>query len=418
MDNTHNQKRYFILFILALGATAIYILPYLRWTYYDPMREALKLTHTQFGTLMSAYGISSMILYFPGGWLADRISARKLLTFAFATTGILGFFFATYPPFKMCLVIYLLWGAIATLTFWAALIKATRDLASSSEQGRFFGLLEGGRGLLQTILSFAILALFNKLGGGVFGLTWAIYIISALNIVASILTWFVLEDSKTIQPDASVLSDIVKVIKMPVVWLIAVIVLTNYSVYIGTTYLTPYVTEILGATVAISALLAIVRNYVLQFLGGPVGGFIADKTGSTTKIVAYCFAISLVCMVIFFAMPGKPSLITLLVINMIVLAASLFAMRGIYFATMEEVNIPAALTGSVVGFASMIGFTPDIFMNPLAGHFLDTYQGIVGYKYLFAVMIVFVVIGLIASIAMLKIAQKKKQELNTSLEAN
>lgn len=411
-------KRYLTLLVLALGATAIYILPYLRWTYYDPMREALQLTHTQFGTLMSAYGIASMLLYFPGGWVADRVSARKLLTFAFASTGILGFFFATYPPFSMCLVIYLLWGAIATLTFWAALIKATRDLAGSSEQGSFFGLLEGGRGLLQTILSFAILALFNKLGGGVLGLTWAIYIISALNIVAAVLTWFVLEDSKTIQPEASVVNDIVKVLKMPVVWLIAIVVLSNYSIYIGTTYLTPYVTEIFGATVAVSAFIAIVRNYVLQFIGGPVGGFVADKTGSISKIVTYCYVIALVSMVLFFVIPGNPSMLSLLVVNMIVLAAAIFAMRGIYFATMEEVNIPAALTGSVVGFVSMIGFTPDIFMNPLAGYFLDTFQGIAGYKYLFAVMLGFVIFGLVASIVLLRISDKKKLEANISLDAD
>jgi predicted MFS family arabinose efflux permease len=411
-------KRYLTLLILALGATAIYILPYLRWTYYDPMREALQLTHTQFGTLMSAYGIASMLLYFPGGWMADRVSARKLLTFAFASTGILGLFFATYPPYNMCLLIYLLWGAIATLTFWAALIKATRDLAGSSEQGSFFGLLEGSRGLLQTILSFVILALFNRLGGGVFGLTWAVYIISALNIVAAVLTWFTLEDSKTIRPEASVLSDIINVIKMPVVWLIAVVVLCNYSIYIGTTYLTPYITEIFGATVAISAFIAIVRNYVLQFIGGPVGGFIADKTGSTSKIVTYCYVIALVTMVLFFVIPGKSSMLSLLVVNMIVLAAAIFAMRGIYFATMEEIKIPAALTGSVVGFASMIGFTPDIFMNPLAGHFLDTYQGITGYKYLFAVMLVFVILGLAASVVLLKMTKKKKQETDISLDAN
>jgi len=411
-------KRYITLLVLALGATAIYILPYLRWTYYDPMREALKLTHTQFGTLMSAYGIASMLLYFPGGWVADRVSARKLLTFAFASTGFLGFFFATYPPFSMCLVIYLLWGAIATSTFWAALIKATRDLAGSSEQGSFFGLLEGGRGLLQTILSFAILALFNKLGGGVLGLTWAIYIISALNIVAAILTWFVLEDSKTIQPEASVVSDIVKVLKMPVVWLIAIVVLSNYSIYIGTTYLTPYVTEIFGATVAVSAFIAIVRNYVLQFIGGPVGGFIADKTGSTSKIVTYCYVIALVSMILFFAIPGNHSMLSLLVVNMIVLAAAIFAMRGIYFAAMEEVKIPVALTGSAVGFVSMIGFTPDIFMNPLAGYFLDTFQGIAGYKYLFVVMFAFVVLGLAASVGLSKMANKKKMEGDISLGAD
>jgi nitrate/nitrite transporter NarK len=405
---TNSKKRYLMLLILCVGATAIYFLPYLRWTYYDPLKEALGLSHTQFGTLMSAYGITSMIFYFPGGWLADRVSARKLLTFAFAVTGIVGFYFGTYPSFTMCIIINLIWGVVATLTFWAALIKATRDLASSDEQGKFFGLLEGGRGLTTVIISAAVLALFAKLGSGVAGLTVAINIFSAICIISALLTWFFLEDSKVVQENNAVLEDIVKVVKMPAAWLLAIIVLTNYSVYLGSTYLTPYVTEIFGATVVISAALAIIRSYGLQLFGGPLGGLVADRVGSTTKVITWCFVIMAVTVGIFLLAPGKPSLLYLLVINMVVFGASLFAMRGIYFASMEEVSIPVALTGSVAGFVSMIGFTPDIYIYPMAGHFLDTYQGIMGYKVLFSVMLLFVLVGLIASIFLLKLSNKKR----------
>lgn len=296
---TNSKKRYLMLLILCVGATAIYFLPYLRWTYYDPLKEALGLSHTQFGTLMSAYGITSMIFYFPGGWLADRVSARKLLTFAFAVTGIVGFYFGTYPSFTMCIIINLIWGVVATLTFWAALIKATRDLASSDEQGKFFGLLEGGRGLTTVIISAVVLALFAKLGSGVAGLTVAINIFSAICIISALLTWFFLEDSKVVQENNAVLEDIVKVVKMPAAWLLAIIVLTNYSVYLGSTYLTPYVTEIFGATVVISAALAIIRSYGLQLFGGPLGGLVADRVGSTTKVITWCFVIMAVTVGIF-----------------------------------------------------------------------------------------------------------------------
>jgi predicted MFS family arabinose efflux permease len=419
MDQTSNKKRYFILLILCLGATAIYFLPYLRWTYYDPLKEALGLTHTQFGAITSAYGITSMIFYFPGGWFADRISARKLLTFAFAVTGLLGFYFGTYPSYTMCIIINLIWGLVATLTFWAALIRATRELAGKDEQGKFYGLLEGGRGLTTVIISTAVLAIFAKLGSGVAGLTVVINIYSAVCVIAAILTWFFVEDSKTVEQNNALWEDIVKVVKMPAVWLLAVIVLTNYSVYLGSTYLTPYVTEIFGATVAISALLAIVRTYGLQLFGGPIGGFIADKVGSTTKVITWCYVLMAVTVGIFLVVPGKSSLLYLLVVNMIVFGAAVFAMRGIYFASMEEVKIPLALTGSAVGFASMIGFTPDIYMNLLAGHLLDTYQGMMGYKMLFVVMLLFVAVGLIASILLLRLAKKKRHASKESvIESN
>jgi nitrate/nitrite transporter NarK len=360
-----------------------------------------------------------MIFYFPGGWFADRISARKLLTFAFAVTGLLGFYFGTYPSYTMCIIINLIWGLVATLTFWAALIRATRELAGKDEQGKFYGLLEGGRGLTTVIISTAVLAIFAKLGSGVAGLTVVINIYSAVCVIAAILTWFFVEDSKTVEQNNALWEDIVKVVKMPAVWLLAVIVLTNYSVYLGSTYLTPYVTEIFGATVAISALLAIVRTYGLQLFGGPIGGFIADKVGSTTKVITWCYVLMAVTVGIFLVVPGKSSLLYLLVVNMIVFGAAVFAMRGIYFASMEEVKIPLALTGSAVGFASMIGFTPDIYMNLLAGHLLDTYQGMMGYKMLFVVMLLFVAVGLIASILLLRLAKKKRHASKESvIESN
>ncbi|AET69820.1 sugar phosphate permease [Desulfosporosinus orientis DSM 765] len=403
-----SKKRYLTLFIMALGASAIYFLPFIRWTYYDSLKQALELNNTQFGTLLSAYGIAAMIFYFPGGWLADRVSARRLLTFAFASTGILGFYFSTYPSFNMLLIVHFIWGIISTLTFWSAMIKATRDLANSDEQGRFFGLLEGGRGLLQTVITMSALAVFTSLGAGVIGLTRVIIIFSFVNVFAAILTWFVLEDTKFSQEQKPVLLDALSVLKMPVVWLIAVIVITCYSTYLGTTYLTPYVTQVLGATAAMSALIAIIRNYGLQFFGGPFGGLVADKKGSSAQIVMYCFAIMLICMVFFLMLPASNSLIIVLLLNMLVMGLAIFMMRGIYFATLDEVGIPSNLTGSVVGIVSLIGFTPDVFFNPVAGHFLDVYPGVAGYKYIFILMTGFVTVGLVASIVLLNLINKSK----------
>lgn len=407
---TGSKRRYISLLIICLGAASIYFLPFIRWTYYDPLKEALGLTHTQFGTLMSAYGITSLIFYSPGGWLADRFSARKLAAIALAITGILGFYFATYPSFTACLIINLLWGMAATLTFWSAMIKITRDLAGEDEQGKFFGLLEGGRGLATILTSLAVLALFTRLGSGIAGLTAVINIYSALCIVSAVLAWFFVEDSKHTGKRGAVWEDTVEVLKMPQTRLLAVIVLTCYSVYIGSTYLTPYITEVFKATVAISAFLAIIRTYGLQLLGGPLGGFVADKVGSVSKVITWCFAAMAVTVGIFLLSPGDPGLIYLIVINMLVFGTSVFAMRGIYFASMEEVKVPVTLTGAVVGFASVVGYSPDVFMNPLAGYLLDSYPGVAGYKMLFAVMLVFTLAGLIASLFLLKLAKKMRKE--------
>ncbi len=52
----------------------------------------------------------------------------------------------------MMMVIFALCGVTTTLTFWAALLKITRDFGKNDGQGKAFGGLEGGRGLAATVI--------------------------------------------------------------------------------------------------------------------------------------------------------------------------------------------------------------------------------------------------------------------------
>ena len=108
-----------------------------------PMQNAFGFSKTQMGVLSSTFGIMSLIGYFPGGWLADRITPRKLITIALTITAASGFVFARLPSFEVCLVLYGFWGISTAFIFWSAMIKATRNWGGKDEQGRAFGALKG-----------------------------------------------------------------------------------------------------------------------------------------------------------------------------------------------------------------------------------------------------------------------------------
>ena len=55
------------------------------------------------------------------------------------------------------------------------------------------------------------------------------------------------------------------------------------------------------------------------------------------------------------------------------------------------------VTGTAVGFISVIGYTPDIFTGLINGCFLDAYNEEIGHQIVFAIMFGFAIIGLIAS---------------------
>ena len=85
-------------------------------------------------------------------------------------------------------------------------------------------------------------------------------------------------------------------------------------------------------------------------------------------------------------------------LSLIIVATGTYAVRVLYFATLEEANIPITITGTVIGAISLIGYTPDIFVGPAIGYLLDSSPGKTGHQHVFIMLAVFAFIGLITSI--------------------
>jgi len=400
-------RRWLVMTCLCLSGGLIYLLPFLREVYYIPLQKALRLSNTELGVLMSVFGLTALLSYFPGGWLADRFSPRKLMTLSLALTGIAGFYFATFPSYEMAIFVHAVWGVTTSLTFWSAMIKATRNWAPSTEQGRAFGILESGRGIGEAATSTLILRfVFVKLGGGDHALSWVIIVFSLVNILLAVMTWFVISDTvrTDVEPDKKRnkigYREILGVLRMPVVWLISLVILAAYCAYWGSYYFTPYATDVFLMSVVFGGAIGVGKMW-LKPLSALGAGFLADKVG-VSKTVAWSFGILILSFGIFIFTPGNPHLIMILIVNTAVASIAIFALRGVYFALLEEGNIPLVVTGTAAGVASVIGFTPDIFMPMLGGVLLDRYPGGWGYRYLFAVIVGLCLLGLLASLVILK----------------
>ena len=84
-------------------------------------------------------------------------------------------------------------------------------------------------------------------------------------------------------------------------------------------------------------------------------------------------------------------------LNVGVTCAAVFGLRGVYFALMEESRVPEHLTGTAVGLISLVGFTPDIFVAPVAGWLLDHDPGLAGHQHFFVFLAGFAALGLLAT---------------------
>lgn len=89
-----NIKKYLTLIVLGLAGGSIYIFPYLKYVFYDPIIEVLHISDTQSGLLLTMYAIGCVILYIPGGILADKMNPKKALLMSLSVATVLTAIFA------------------------------------------------------------------------------------------------------------------------------------------------------------------------------------------------------------------------------------------------------------------------------------------------------------------------------------
>lgn len=388
--------------LLCLSGSFIFWLPYFSELFYVPMQHAFGFSNTQLGMLSSTFGFVSLLSYAPGGWLADRYPPRLLMSTALVISGMSGFVFAKFPPFEICLVLYGLWGVSASLIFWSAMIKATRNWGGQDEQGRAFGFLEGGRSLSDAAAGAFLLVIFAWQGADPAALSHQIILRSFCLIMLAVLVWVVMRDSSAARPDTRITGSefswakVRMVLKMPLLWLLSLVILaTNWGMW-GTIYFTPYATtiyelgDVWGGAVGSG-------KYWLAAVAAISAGFVADRIGIAKAMVGL-FILMASSFLLFAAVPGAPGLVPMLLINSTLVVTAVYAMRGIYFALMEQGNVPLALTGTAVGMASVIGYTPDVLAPLVSGLVLDAWPGAKGFQILFLLIGIVCILGLFASV--------------------
>ncbi|NOR19778.1 MAG: MFS transporter [Xanthomonadales bacterium] len=412
-NTTFDIRHWLIMVVLSVSGGMIFMAPFLREVYYIPMQEAMNLSNTEMGMLMGVFGAVGLLTYFPGGWLADRVSSRKLITLGMISTGVSGLYFATFPGYTANLLLHAFWGISITLVFWGAMIKATRGWAPADEQGRAFGILETGRGLSEVLSHTALLALFAWLGSTFAALSTVIVSFSLFNVGLGVAAWFLLEDNQNAETasDKKVgVQEVLQVLKMPVVWLISLVILCAYSAYWGSFFFTPYASDVFLMSVTMAGVLSVGRMW-LKPVAALAAGFLGDRFG-ISKTVAASLAITAASFGLFALTPANPAVLPLVIINVAISATFIFALRGIYFALLEEGGIPIALTGTAAGVASAIGFIPDIYMPVVGGYLLDGYPGVTGYRMLFGFVAILAVIGFIAAVLIMRLQKPTAESVH------
>lgn len=390
------QKNLFAILIISVGGAIIYGLPYFRYDYYDAYLKVYNLTNTQMGVFGSIFGIFGMISYLFGGYVADRVSIKKILVFSLVGTGIGGFVHLLPLNFEALVILYAFWGFSSLFAFWPACVKAVRMLSDSEGQGKAFGIFEGGRGIAAA-LGASIAVFVYRLGakslGDILGMKYVIVFYSIVTVLCGVLVQFNMKDEIIKSGEQISFSDIGKVVKLPAVWIIAIVTFCNYVFMLSLYYFVPYATSLLGMTVTSAALLAAVKRYLAP-VSNVGGGILGDKLGTSNLLLISFIIMALGVAGILFLPFNHSSFVIWIFVILYILNYLFYNVNStLSWAMMEEGAIPDKYSGTAAGLISTIGYLPDIFISLMAGKILDKYPGVLGYRYFFGYLIVMLLVG-------------------------
>lgn len=387
------MSRYLYIVALVIAGEMVFGLPFNIERFFRPtMLEVFGFTNTQLGDLFVIYGITAMLSYFPGGALADRFPARNLLTASLFATSAGGLYMATIPGPVGMGWLYGFWGVTTIFLFWGALIRATREWGADSSQGAAFGLLEGGRGLVAATVAVLLAGVFAVLmpddprtatdAERLAGFRAVILGFTAVTVIAGVLTWFLVPHSNEVErAQRNPLRNMLLVLRRPIVWAQAAIIVCAYCGYKAVGFYVQYLYEVMDFDEVQSNRIVSYGAYVRP-VAALAAGLIADRFDATRTVGALFLIMAIAYVVLGIAAPDTAGHLVIY-LNLVISLVAVFALRGVYFALLQETRTPRQITGAAVGLVSVVGFTPEIFFAPIAGRILDATPGIGGFHNLF-----------------------------------
>ncbi len=397
--------------VLGIGAYIIYQPIYEKNTYYEAFIQGFNITNTQFATMFSAFSIVSLIAYFPGGIIADKFSPRKLLTFSFISTALLALWESTFPSYEVGVFIFGAMGATTTLTFWAALVKATRQFGKAmAGESKALGFQEGVRNVGKMLIATVAVWLFSRFAAIEDGLVSVLRYDAVITLACGVASWFVFSDDSEEESAVykeSIIKQMAQCLKNPAVWVVSLIVLGTYSMSANLSgYVTKIGTSKFSLSVQMAAVAVMISTY-MQPVGSFIGGWLGDKMGATKALALSTLGLMCTTAVVLF-LPKSPAMAIPFILTYLVFTGFRGAARGQYYGPLREAGVPMVLSGTATGLIATIGYSGDTFLPIISGKLLDTMDATAAMETFIVILLVFGAFSLVMTFVMFRIIKSRK----------
>lgn len=192
-----------------------------------------------------------------------------------------------------------------------------------------------------------------------------------------------------------------RLLKMPYVWRMIGIIFTTYTMNLSYYYISPYITEVFGASTLFAAVLSSSSQCIR-----PVAAF-GDRVNSSKVMLFGQIAMVIgMCMILF--APKSLGVVPILVACLLIFS-TMYICQSMHFAIMEEFDCPPETMGTAIGFICCIGYFPEAICPLVAGGFLYKYSGAFGYRLYLILLTATIAIGIVLTWIWLCMTKEKRK---------
>ena len=174
--------------------------------------------------------------------------------------------------------------------------------------------------------------------------------------------------------------DLYDVLRRREIWLVAFIILCGYQLVWATASTAAFLQQTHGMTAVTVGVITVAQLW-MRPLGAVCAGVAGDLAGRESVLAGlFLLAALAVGGMILAPSPGGNAL--MLGIALIVALAT-FAVRGLYWGSLESCQVPARTKGLAIGAISLVGYSPDLYLPLVYGALLEAFPGRIGFSLYF-----------------------------------
>ncbi len=349
------------------------------------IRDEFALDYTRLGFIMSAFGVIYGVCQLPGGWLADRIGSRILLTLGIVGVSITGLLAGMSPNYLVLIASLVLMGILGGGYHPAATTMISVTVAPKRRAAALGYHMIGGSAsyFLAPLIAASIAAAWGWRG--------PFLVLASLGIIFGIVLNIIL--GKRMSHQEAMARETVTVAEAPAApvnlrRVITVIVMSSFTQAM-TISIISFIPVFLVDTFSTSKEVAAASISLVYFMGlwaGPLGGYVSDRLGRITTIAAMGVMASAMVYLLNIAPYGFGTGAVLVIAGIALYFNTTVAQAYIVDQT------PAKRRSTVLGFYFFGNMEGTGILTPILGYLIDHFGFHTTFTYSSAAIMVTVVI--------------------------